>query len=99
MRLAVEATRGVTDVVDAMHRAALIGNPFAAPIRAVSARVYQSVRAVAALVGTAIDLALAPLEPLLGGSVAGREREALRAALNGVLGDYLEATANPLAIP
>lgn len=33
------------------------------------------------------------------GTAPWREREAIVAALNGVLGDHLEATANPLAIP
>ena len=76
-RLAVEATRGVTDVVEAMHRAALIGNPFGAVAKALSGPVYASVRGVAGLVGGAIDLALAQLQPPLGGSAPGRERESL----------------------
>ncbi len=32
-------------------------------------------------------------------SASSSEREAVLAVLNGVLGDYLEATGNPLAIP
>src|SRR5712664_2712651 len=102
-RLAVEATRGVTDLVEAVHRRiasgpGLLANPLEGPIRAISGLVYESVRRVTDLVGTGIDLALAHLSPLLGESVPGPEREAVLAALNGVLGDYLLATANPLAI-
>jgi hypothetical protein len=41
---------------------------------------------------------LAELEPLLGKRSRGPKREALLAALNGVLGDYLAASNNPLAI-
>jgi pimeloyl-ACP methyl ester carboxylesterase len=49
-------------------------------------------------VGASLDLALAQLAPLIGESAPGREREAVLAALNGVLGDYLTETGNPLAI-
>jgi pimeloyl-ACP methyl ester carboxylesterase len=41
---------------------------------------------------------LARLEPMLGERATGSRREALLAALNGVLGDYLAASHNPLAI-
>jgi pimeloyl-ACP methyl ester carboxylesterase len=89
-RLAVEATKGVTALVEAMHGAI-------APV-AVTGLAYGAVRGVASVVGAGLDLALRPLEPLLGASVPGAEREAVLAALNGVLGDYLRETANPLAI-
>jgi pimeloyl-ACP methyl ester carboxylesterase len=93
-RLAVDATKAVTDLVQAMHRR--IAGPFAV----FSEVAYASVRAATSLVGAGIDAALAQLAPLVGDSgVAGPEREAIFAALNGVLGDYLEATGNPLAIP
>jgi hypothetical protein len=39
------------------------------------------------------------LAPVFAGSASSRQREAMLCALNGVLGDHLEATANPLAIP
>jgi len=102
-RLAVEATRAVTDVVEAMHVAiasgpAVLGQPLAAPARLVTRPVYGIIRGVTQLVGSSIDLALAQLAPLLGASVPGIEREAVLAALNGVLGDYLSEQQNPLAI-
>jgi pimeloyl-ACP methyl ester carboxylesterase len=56
------------------------------------------VRGVTHAVGFGIDLALKQLEPLLGRGTSSPRREALLAALNGVLGDYLAASANPLAI-
>ena len=48
-RLAVEATKGVTDLVEAMHRQiasgpALLGRPLEGPVRAISGLVYGSVR-------------------------------------------------------
>jgi pimeloyl-ACP methyl ester carboxylesterase len=102
-RLAVEATRGVTALVEAMHATiasgpAILGQPLAGPARAVTGLVYGAIRGVTAVVGAGIDLALAQLEPLLGSGPPGVEREAVLAALNGVLGDYLVETANPLAI-
>ncbi|MEP6859573.1 MAG: alpha/beta hydrolase [Deltaproteobacteria bacterium] len=102
-RLAVEATRGVTSLVEAMHATiaggpAILGQPFAGPARAATGLIYGAVRGVTALVGAGVDRALAQLAPLLGSSVAGNEREAVLAALNGVLGDYLLETSNPLAI-
>lgn len=102
-RLAVEATRGVTDLVEAMHQTiaggpTILGRPLAGPTRALTGLVYGSIRGVTQLVGAGLDLALAQLTPLLGESASRPEREALLAALNGVLGDYLSDTGNPLAI-
>jgi pimeloyl-ACP methyl ester carboxylesterase len=102
-RLAVEATRGVTDLVEAMHRTIgdgpdILGRPLEGTTALFTGLVYQSIRGVTRLVGAGIDLALAQLAPLLGDAVPGPEREALLAVLNGVLGDYLSETGNPLAI-
>ena len=103
-RLAIEATRGVTDLVKAMHLRiasgpAILGQPLQGPVRTLTGLVYGTIRGVTALVGASIDLALSQLGPLLGESAPGLEREAILSAINGVLGDYLETTNNPLAIP
>lgn len=103
-RLAVEATKGVTDLVEEMHHTiaagpAILGRPLAAPARLVTGIVYGSIRGVTSLVGAGIDAALEQLAPLLGESAPGPDREAVLAALNGVLGDYLAETKNPLAMP
>ena len=102
-RLAIEATRGVTELVEAVHTAIAsgpvsLGRPFTRPVELTSRLVYGSIRGVMQLVGNALDAALAQLAPLLGPGVPGVEREAVLAALNGVLGDYLSETDNPLAI-
>jgi pimeloyl-ACP methyl ester carboxylesterase len=102
-RLAVEATRGVTALVEAMHATiasgpASLGQPLAGPARAATGLAYGAVRGVASLVGAGIDLALTQLAPRLGSSAPGAERDAVIAAINGVLGDYLHETGNPLAI-
>jgi hypothetical protein len=102
-RLAVEATRGVTDLVEAVHHAiadgpAALGRPVAGPVRWITGPVFGHVRRVTQLVGASLDRALAQLQPLLGESAPGPEREVVLGALNGVLGDYLSETGNPLAI-
>lgn len=102
-RLAIEATRGVTDLVQAMHVTIaggpnVLGRPLAGIAEALTRPVYASIRGVTGVVGAGIDLALAQLAPLVGESSPGPEREALLAALNGVLGDYLAESGNPLAI-
>jgi pimeloyl-ACP methyl ester carboxylesterase len=102
-RLAIEATKGVTGLVEAMHNTIaggpdILGRPLERPTRLVTGLVYGTIRGVTELVGAGIDVALAQLAPLLGASAAGSEREAILSALNGVLGDYLGETKNPLAI-
>jgi len=91
-RLVVHATQGVVDVVEGMHTA--IG---AVPV--LTPLVYQAIRGVTGFVGSCVDTLFAPLSPLLGKSPPGRERAAVLAALNGLIGDHLEATQSPLAIP
>ncbi len=102
-KLAIEATRGVTELVEAMHRdiasgPRVLGSPLAKPARVLTGLVYGSIKGVTNLIGAGVDAALARLAPVLGESAPGREREAVLAALNGVLGDYLQETHNPLAI-
>lgn len=102
-RLAIEATKGITDLVEAMHRAigggpAVLGRPLEGPTRVLTAPVYGGIRAVTDVVGSGIDGALARLAPLVDEIPSRPEHEALVAALNGVLGDYLAETKNPLAI-
>lgn len=91
-RLAVEATQGVAALVEAMHGALGGGGPL-------TRTVIGGVRGTAGLVGAGVDGALSMLEPLLGTSGESEDREALLAVVNGVLGDYLEETGNPLAVP
>jgi pimeloyl-ACP methyl ester carboxylesterase len=91
-RLAIEATVGVTGLVEAEHRGI---SP--APTSNIARFVYRCVRGVTRAVGGGIDAALGRLGPLLGEDSPSRGREALVAALNGVVGDHLAATGNPLA--
>jgi len=101
--LAVEATRGVIGLVQAMHRViasgpGVIGSPLEGPATLLTDLVYAPIRGVTDAVALGIDAALDLLTPLLGESTPGLQREAVQAAINGVLGDYLESTRNPLSI-
>jgi pimeloyl-ACP methyl ester carboxylesterase len=102
VRLATDATTGLTDLVEAMHeriaRVPGLGAP--APdgrTGGIAGLVYKSVRGVTRVVGGSIDALLGLIAPALGPQDASAEREAIVAALNGVLGDYLAASNNPLA--
>ena len=103
-RLATNATAGLSDLVEAMHHTIarpLGGGRMQPPGRmgGLTGLVYKSVRGVTRLVGGGLDAILAQLTPTLAGRSSSPEREAVLAALNGVLGDYLVASGNPLAIP
>jgi len=108
-KLALDATTGLTDLVEAVHAriARLPGQPPAADerTRGITGLVYRTIRGVTRVVGASVETVLPVLAPLLapapGGTAAALpspEREAVLAALNGVLGDHLARTANPLAI-
>jgi pimeloyl-ACP methyl ester carboxylesterase len=94
-------------------RAPGVGQSAPERTRGITGLVYQTVRGVTRLVGGSLDALLGLLTSALAvdaatGSAPGSagemdgapraEREALVAALNGVLGDHLAATGNPLAI-
>ncbi len=140
-RLAVEATLGVTNVVEQLHHTILRAAPPLSPrsgsLRAsapanapagapgpapgITGLVYRSVRGVTRGVGQGLDLLLGPAAQAVMGSAplhkllnsagtegsgsaaeaapASRRRQAVLAALNGVLGDHLHDTNNPLALP
>ena len=104
-RLAVDATLGLTGLVEHLHHTILrtpgpLGAVSERPTGGITGLVYRSIRGVTRLVGGSLDALLSQVVTLLGPSVApaSPEREAVLAALNGVLGDHLEATHNPLAI-
>ena len=105
MRLATDGALGVVDVVESMHgtiqRFTLpIGRPPAERTTGATGHVYRTIRGGIDLVGGALDKTLNPWTSVVSaeGSPSPR-RDALVAALNGVWGDHLLATGNPLALP
>lgn len=102
-RMTIDAVVGLTDLVEAMHhniasRSALLGKPPAGRTRGITGFVYDSIRGVTRLVGGGLDAVLGRLVPFFGDKTSSPEREAVLAILNGVLGDYLEDSGNPMAI-
>jgi pimeloyl-ACP methyl ester carboxylesterase len=75
-----------------------IGASRASGTSGITGFVYESVRGVTRAVGSGADAVFGRLAAVGGDGVSSREREAVIAVLNGVFGDYLAATRNPLAI-
>ena len=101
-RLAVDATIGVTDIVETVHANILrfpgLGAHPTGRTRGITGLVYHNIRGTTRLVGVSLDALLALLDAAFEPTSTSAEREALLAAVNGVLGDHLAASANPLAI-
>jgi len=93
-RLAVDGTVRMTDLVEAMH-CNIAG---ASATGGITGLIYNSIRAITGLVGGGTDVILNPLIPFEEKRRPTAERDAVLAALNGAVGDYLAATDNPLAI-
>ncbi len=105
-RLAIDATLGLTRLVENMHHNITrnpgpLGKHSQEPTKGITGMVYRTIQGTTRLVGSGIDALLGQLIPLLDKEPAtsSSTREALLAALNGVLGDHLAASGNPLAIP
>jgi hypothetical protein len=103
VRLAVEGVHGVTRIAQGLHGsitrlAPPLGRVRERPVRGIAGFVYRAVRVGSSLVGHGLDALLAPFDEEGQGadSPAGL---AWRAALNGVMGDHLARSGNPLAIP
>ena len=102
-RMVVDAAEATTDVVEKMHRTIQVrpgplGVSVTGRTRGITGLVYRSVRTGIRLVGRVIDASLAPAMMLLPEGESSRAREAYRSVANGVYGDYLSRTENPLAI-
>jgi pimeloyl-ACP methyl ester carboxylesterase len=89
----------------------IVGTTRPARTRGITGVVYGSVRTVARAAGGGVDVVLKHVAPklLVGAQQVGARlpaarmqrggQEAVLAAINGVVGDHLHATGNPLAIP
>ena len=107
VRLAVDAVGGVTHIAEGLHGtiqrvAAPLGRAPQQPARGIAGFVYRAVRGTSRVAGAGLDAALAGVQALLPSQPATAPRKpahlALLAALNGVVGDHLVRTGNPLAI-
>ena len=102
-RMAIDAATGVAHIVERMHRTIQLvplplGKPTTGRTRGITGFVYRSVRGGMRLAGHGIDAGLAPLTALLPEGESTPARNAFVSAVNGVFGDYLARTGNPLAL-
>ena len=110
VRLAVEGVHGVTRIAEGLHGNILrlappLGRVRERPTRGITGFVYRAVRGGASLVGEGLEAVLARVQPLVQAASPADEadrgpmRQAIVSALNGVMGDHLARSGNPLAIP
>ena len=106
-RLATQAVLGVSDIVEGMHQSVwsalgVSGGERPGRTRGITGWVYRRVNGTTRLIGQGVNAGLQGLQSLLPTEDADapdrRQRVALLAALNGVMGDRLLASGNPLAI-
>ena len=103
-RLTIDAVLAITDIVESLHkRISPLSTAKSATekekLSGISGLVYRNIRFVTERVGNSMDAPLAAISKTLASQPDSTSTQALLAALNGVLGDYLVLSDNPLAIP
>jgi len=103
VRLAVDGTVGVTNIVERMHRTiqltpAPLGKSNTGTTGGLTGFVYRSIRATTRLVGKGLDVGMAPFTTLLPEDSSTAARDAFVSVINGLHGDHLVRTDNHLAI-
>ena len=102
-RMAFDATAGLVDVVERMHRTIQrvplpLGRHVNEPTQGITGLVYRSVRGSVNLLGRGLNATLEPLEQLLPPGESSPARDVWVSVVNGIYGDYLAQSGNPLAI-
>jgi pimeloyl-ACP methyl ester carboxylesterase len=103
MRIGLDATAGIVSVVEHMHgtiqrRPSPFDGARAGRASGVAGFVYRTLQEGIGWTGRGLDWPLAAMHANLPDGAQEPAREAVLAALNGVYGDYLQRTRNPLAI-
>ncbi len=106
--MAIAAVTGLAETVELMHHnisrfPLIFGRPTQQRMGGIPGLVYGSIRGITRIAGGAVDMALGPIVPALAAMMEAPDassaaREALLAAVNGVSGDYLAKSGNPMAI-
>ena len=101
-RLAMDAADGLTALAEHLHMS-ILETPGIAPLGqgvtgGVTRLVYRGVRGAIRLTGAGVGGAAALVSTKPNDRPASRRREVALAALNGVVGDHLAETGNPLAL-
>lgn len=102
-RMTIDAAGSITDVVEKMHRTVQLrpgplGDSATDRPGGITGLVYRCVREGIGLAGGTIDAGLSGVSALLPDGEQSPALDAYRSAANGVYGDYLLRTKNPLAI-
>lgn len=102
-RLVFDAVEGVTTIVEGMHRNISPTQSVLRPSQegrtgGITGLVYRSIQLVNSGLRGGFDAALVPLESLAKHRNLSPAEETSLAILNGVVGDHLEASGNPLAL-
>jgi len=102
-RMAFDATVATAEIVEKMHRTirsrpAPLGHSVPVATPGITGLVYRFIGGGIRLVGQGVDAGLAAAAALLPEGEATPAHDTFRAAVNGVYGDYLARTGNPLAI-
>jgi len=103
VRMAVDATDVITEIVEELHRTIQLrpgplGGLTSDRPKRIAGTVYRTVRVATRLIGKAIDVSLAPVTELLPEGNSSPSLDTYRSVANGIYGDYLLRTGNPLAI-
>jgi pimeloyl-ACP methyl ester carboxylesterase len=102
-RMVLDASAGLVDVVERMHRTIQrrpgpFGERIEEATRGITGLVYRSIRGSMSVVGRGLDLSLAPLAAALPEGESTPGRDVVVSIVNGIYGDYLARSGNPLAI-
>ena len=101
--LIMDATVGVTDLVEAMHKR-VVHPPFLPStiiqklITNIASITFQNIKWSTLFIGKSLHKILQQLTPVIGKIKDSDKKEAILSVLNGVIGDYLEEKENPLKI-
>lgn len=102
-RLAIDGVKGTVALVEEMHYtiargSAPVGQPGSGRTRGITGLVYRSINGITGVVGGTLGLAFDQVVPRLAPRTSTPERDRWLATLNGIVGDHLVATDNPLAL-
>ena len=105
-KLTIDAVKGTTKIVESLHATisqytTILGNP-QSNTTGLTAAIYKSINGITHLMGEGINAVLNKSSQMqknyTGEHKLSATREAVAAAMNGVLGDHFEKGENPLAI-
>jgi len=102
-RLGIDAVNGIIDIVEAVHynitsMGGLLRKNRNQRTSGITGLVYRNIRSVTGLAGKGLESVLDRFPAVIDSDNLSHEQEALRSVLNGVIGDHLENTQNPLCI-